>query len=197
MADTEDTSGGGPTRTKVYRRAERDSAAPAPTRPTGDGGVVPTKKMGADETPAGPVKTTVVGGLSGGDGGLEAGDPMADPVVGWLVVVQGPGRGSVRTVGMGFNTIGRDAGKNGVSLDFGDASISGEKHAVIVYDNSPENRSFTIKHEEGRNLTKLGGNAVLEHTPLNSGQEIELGGTTLRFIALCGEEFDWADSDDG
>ncbi len=197
MADSNDNSGGsGPTKTRVYRRVAAGDGAPAPTRPMGGGGKTPTKPMGGVEAASDPVKTTVVGDFGTSDAPFEAGDPMADPVVGWLVVTKGPGRGSVRGVGMGLNTIGRDPKRNIIHFDLGDGSISGEKHAVIVYDNSPGRRSFAVKHEEGRNLTKLGGNAVLELTPLHSGDEIEIGATTLRFVALCGPEFDWADTDD-
>jgi len=118
---------------------------------------------------------------------------MADPVVGWLVVVAGPGRGAVRAIGAGFNTIGRETGHNRIALDFGDSNISREKHAIIVYDDAPDKRAFTIKHEEGQNLTRVRGNAVTDFTPLVSGDEIALGATTVRFVALCGPDFDWSD----
>ena len=44
---------------------------------------------------------------------------MDDPTVGWLVVVDGPGKGQVRRLGYGVNSLGR-GGKSRVKLDFGD-----------------------------------------------------------------------------
>ena len=38
---------------------------------------------------------------------VAATDAMADPPVGWLVVVRGPGKGNVLTLGNGMNAIGR------------------------------------------------------------------------------------------
>ena len=58
------------------------------------------------------------------------GDPMDDPPVGWLVIVAGPGRGRVATLGNNRNFIGRDRGQR-VSLDYGDDTISREGHGEI------------------------------------------------------------------
>ena len=60
-------------------------------------------------------------------------DPMADPPVGWLVVVRGPGKGSVLTLGNGMNAIGRGTSSR-VRLDFGDDNVSRANHARVAYD---------------------------------------------------------------
>ena len=111
-----------------------------------------------------------------------------DPVAGWLVVVNGPGRGSSVTVGYGQNAIGRDA-KQRVALNFGDDQITRENHAVITYD--PRGRKFYVQPGSGKNLTYLGDAPVLAPQELASGAHLMLGKTTLRFIALCGPDFDW------
>lgn len=121
-----------------------------------------------------------------------AGPDMAeDPVVGWLVVVDGPGRGQARAVGYGMNSIGRGPTER-ISLEFGDAQMSRNSHAVLTYD--PRSRKFYLQHGGGRNLTYIGDQAVLTPTEISSGTDILIGATKLRFIALCGPEFDWQDT---
>lgn len=177
-----DNNGSGTTKT---RRIKSPGGGTSDTRPTGNGagGTKPASDDGAKSD--GPAKTGLVN--------AEAGVFMEDPICGWLVVVKGPGRGAICTVHGGLNSVGRDA-SNRVPLDFGDGTISGNKHCVIVYDEVE--RMFAIKHEEGKNLTRVGGKAAMELTPLGSGDEITIGETTLRFVALCGPDFDWPDTAD-
>ena len=120
-------------------------------------------------------------------------DPMADPPVGWLVVVRGPGKGRVLTLGNGMNPIGRSA-QSRVCLDFGDDNISRANHARLVYE--PRQRRWLLNHGDGTNLTYLNGEVVLSTVEVQSGAEIQLGQTTLRFQALCSQEFDWPDVND-
>ncbi|PWG74878.1 FHA domain-containing protein, partial [Enterococcus hirae] len=54
---------------------------------------------------------------------VERGAFAQDPVVGWRVIVGGPGIGSYRPVFEGNNTIGRGAA-NRIPIDFGDDTIS-------------------------------------------------------------------------
>jgi hypothetical protein len=119
-------------------------------------------------------------------------DAMDDPVVGWLVVVDGPGKGRSFQLGYGANSIGR-AREHRVPLDHGDDQISREVHAVVTYD--PRGRKFYVQHGEGRNLTYLNDVPVLQPTELNSCAHIVIGNTTLRFIPMCGEIFDWQDTE--
>ena len=121
---------------------------------------------------------------------IEAGDGMADPVVGWLVVVAGPGKGQVCKLGYGTNSLGR--GENSrARLDFGDEQISRENHAALTYD--PRGRKFYLQHGGGVNLTYLGDAPVLTPTPLEPMQDFCIGSTTLRFVPFCGPDFDWQD----
>src|SRR5581483_181419 len=109
-----------------------------------------------------------------------------DPVVGWLVIVEGPGRGRSCELGAGANSIGRDASQK-ICLDFGDQEIHREKHTVIVYD--PRSRRFFLQPGEARNLTYLGDDVVLAPTPLKGGEIISIGRTQLRCVPRCGEDF--------
>jgi hypothetical protein len=111
------------------------------------------------------------------------------PVVGWLVVVEGPGRGKSVTLGYGMNTIGRESG-NRVCLPFGDTQVSRTKHATLTYD--PRSRKFFIQHGESTNLTYVGESPVLAPLELHAGDLIRLGdATVLKFMPLCGDDFNW------
>jgi pSer/pThr/pTyr-binding forkhead associated (FHA) protein len=117
---------------------------------------------------------------------------MDVPVVGWLVVVKGPGRGRSVPLGYGMNPIGRDT-SNRVSLPFDDEQISRKKHAIITYD--PRGRKFYFQHGDSSNLSYVGEMPVLAPTLLEGGETIRLGDlTVLRFVPLCGGEFTWEDS---
>ncbi len=113
------------------------------------------------------------------------------PVVGWLVVVQGPGKGSFRPVFPGSNTIGRLTTQR-IPIDFGDDSISGEKQAFLVYDG--RKRQFQlVPNLEKSNLVHLNDAAVLSNTEIKAKDRLTVGQTTLLFVPLCGEDFDWAE----
>ena len=120
-------------------------------------------------------------------------DPMADPPVGWLVVVGGPGKGRALVLGSGMNPIGRSADSR-VRLDFGDDNVSRQNHARVVYE--PRERRWLLGHGDGTNLTYLNGDLVVGLTEIESGAEIQLGETIMRFQAFCSKEFDWQDVDD-
>ncbi|XHR28774.1 MAG: FHA domain-containing protein [Chthoniobacteraceae bacterium] len=124
-----------------------------------------------------------------GEAATIPGDPMTDPVVGWIVVVAGPGQGNTLKLGHGMNSIGRSEGQR-CRLDFGDTEISRNSHATLTYD--PRGRKFYLMHGGGQNLTYLGDIPVLQPTLLKGGELISLGKTTLKFIALCGPDFDWS-----
>jgi FHA domain-containing protein len=121
--------------------------------------------------------------------GKTSGD-LEDPVVGWLVIVNGPGRGSAHRLGYGQNSVGRDRGER-VCLDFGDESVSRTKHCFVIYE--PRKREYILRPGDGANLTYLNGKLLSEPRPLKAADLIELGGTTLRFVPLCGPDFEWQD----
>ena len=117
---------------------------------------------------------------------------MDDPPSGWLVVVAGPGKGSARTLRYGRNQIGRNSTER-VPLDYGDEMISRSNHAVITYD--PKGKKFYIQQGEGTNLVYVNGSPVLEAQLLEPLTHIMIGATTLRFIPLCGDLFDWGQAE--
>ncbi len=117
-----------------------------------------------------------------------------DPVVGWLVVVGGPGIGSYRPIFEGNNTVGRGANQR-VPLNFGDELISSEEQAYIRYDLSA--RSFLFVP----NLSKTNVVSVNDKRPtgaveLSQMDVITMGRTQLVFVPFCGAEFDWTELTD-
>jgi hypothetical protein len=111
-----------------------------------------------------------------------------DPVVGWLVVTLGLGRGQFRPVRYGQNAVGRGQDLR-ISIDFGDQRISREPHAYVIYDEVQ--RKFFIRDNGKSNIVRLNGDAVLTLSELHDRDRILIGETTLLFIALCDENFDW------
>ncbi|MDH3263324.1 MAG: FHA domain-containing protein [Paracoccaceae bacterium] len=126
------------------------------------------------------------------------GEAAASPVgvrypVGWLVVVDGPGRGASFPLAGGVSQIGRGEDQ-AVQLDYGDSTISRANHAAVAFDE--ETRGFFIGHGGKSNLVRLNGKPLLSTEAVKHGDEILVGETTLRLVALCGEAFFWAERAD-
>lgn len=128
--------------------------------------------------------------LSGAEVDEEPGakEELQDPVSGFLVVIEGPGRGSVCMLGYGMNPVGRDPGQR-IALDHGDPYVSRESHCLVTFD--PVMAKFWIQPGEGHKLAYLDDQPVLVPTELGAGDHIRLGATVLRFVPLCGEGFSW------
>ena len=131
--------------------------------------------------------------LSGGNENVVPAEnqPLKDPVSGFLAVISGPGRGSVSMLRYGKNSIGRDVSQ-AIALDHGDSRISRENHCTVTYD--PVSRKFYLQAGEGKNLTYLESQPVLAVTQLAAGNQIRVGDTELRFVPLCGQDFDWTET---
>jgi pSer/pThr/pTyr-binding forkhead associated (FHA) protein len=113
---------------------------------------------------------------------------VTEPVVAWLVIIDGPGKGNFVKLGFGMNAIGRSV-ESRVSIDFGDDQISRENHALLTYD--AKNRKFYIQHGGGANLTYLGDSPVLQPFELKGNEVISIGNTKLYFVPFCGANFNW------
>lgn len=113
--------------------------------------------------------------------------------VGWLVIVDGPGRGASFTLTPGLSTIGRDTDQT-VTLDFGDTSISRERHASIAYD-ADENCTY-VGHGGKSNIVKLNGKPLVTTEELQDGSTLKIGKTLLRYHACCTPDFSWSDEAD-
>lgn len=138
-----------------------------------------------EETTA-PARTQLVRGRQR----VERGAFEQDPVVGWLVVVGGPGIGSYRPIFEGNNTIGRGE-NNRVAIDFGDDAISSDEQAYIRYDGS--DRSFLfVPNLAKTNVVSVNAKRPTGAVELNQMDVITMGRTQLVFVPFCGPDFDWS-----
>ena len=139
-----------------------------------------------EKTAEGPARTQLVRGKNQ----VKRGSFDCDPVVGWLVVVGGPGIGQYRPIFEGNNTVGR-SDQNRIPVDFSDDAISSEEQAYVRYDSSERNFLFVP------NLAKTNVVSVNDKKPtgavvLSAMDVITMGRTQLVFVPFCGAEFDWA-----
>lgn len=109
------------------------------------------------------------------------------PVVGWLVCVEGPARGTDYRIRAGYNYIGRAQ-----HMDIcvrGDNTICRERHALVAYDQ--EERIFFFGPADGKNIVRLNGKMVMNPQEIKIHDILTVGTTKLMFVPLCGEGFDW------
>jgi hypothetical protein len=173
--------------------ALRDAKAPAREQRHFEAGEPTTRAVrGNTQTPAatpvtGPARTQALRGKPK----VQRAAFHQDPVVGWLVIVGGPGLGAFRPIFEGNNAVGRGKGQR-IPLDFGDDTISSEEQAYIRYDSM--DRSFLFVP----NLSKTNIVAVNDKKPtgavkLEAMDVITMGRTQLAFVPFCGSEFDWSE----
>lgn len=165
-------------------------AAIPPTAPVSGGGnfgggVGPTIPVGRDSAPAGgPVNafsrpTESVNYSTGGA-------VQTEPVVGWLVCVEGPLRGVDFRLHDGYNFIGREEGD--IHLQ-GDNTVSRQRHAVVAF--YGKRNTFHVGPADGRNIIELNDEPVFNHTEMKSFDILTVGNTKLMLVALCGDKFNW------
>ncbi len=122
------------------------------------------------------------------DTSTPAGAPV--PVVGWLVAVEGPCRGTDYRIHTGYNYIGREDGDICIH---GDNTISAEKDANVTY--VPQTRKLYIAHEQGKNVLLVNDMPVIGGgMEIHSFDLITIGTTKLMFIGMCGEKFTWGEA---
>jgi hypothetical protein len=110
-----------------------------------------------------------------------------DPVVGWLVCIEGPDCGRDYRIHTEQNFIGR-APTMDIAIT-GDPGIGRDRHAMVSY--NPKRHSFRVSGGESRGLVYVNEEEVLGAVELHPYDVIELGVTKLLFIPLCGERFTW------
>lgn len=164
--------------------------------PTYAGSSEPTVQlpMGTEaEAEAAPVsdKTMIYSGRPGTKAPQAGFSEETDPVVGWLVVVKGPGLGNAVALGTGMNFIGRGPEAR-VTLPFGDTMISAQDHVRIIYDDAE--RTFFIAPGSGKNVSRVNGQLLTNTLALENDALIDVSKwTRLRFKPFCGADFDWSE----
>ena len=139
-----------------------------------------------EKSPEAPARTQLVRGKNQ----VKRGHFDCDPVVGWLVVVGGPGMGHYRPVFEGNNTVGR-SDANRIPIDFGDDAISSEEQAYIRYD-SAERGFLFVPNLAKTNVVSVNDKKPTGAVTLSAMDVITMGRTQLVFVPFCGPEFDWA-----
>lgn len=115
------------------------------------------------------------------------GDVETDPVVGWLVSVEGSNFGQDFKLKTGRNFIGRSNSMD-ISLT-DDASISREKHAIVLYE--PKSNIFLVQPGDAKELFYLNDKVVLNATELEAYDVLSIGATKLLFVPCCSSKFNW------
>ncbi len=112
-----------------------------------------------------------------------------EPVVGWLVCIEGKDKGKDYRIEAKNNTIGRSE-----SMDIcisGDDTISRENHARLAYD--VKHNAFHLVPAESTNSIYLNDEPVYIPTKLNEDDVIEFGESKFVFIPFCDDKFNWQD----
>lgn len=110
-----------------------------------------------------------------------------EPIVGWLICIEGSDKGKDYRLYGRINTVGR--GENMDVCIHGDSGITRDTHVKVAYD--PKKNHFYIVPGNATNNTYLNDEPVYMQTRLNSHDLIELGETKLLFIPLCDRRFSW------
>ena len=158
-----------------------------------DGGLqMPPPGAGRGASRSGRVKTRLLGfNPDSMANPLEHAESKANDIfpVGWLVVVAGPGLGTSFSLHEGVSRVGRGEDQT-VCLNFGDNSISRENHISIAFD--AEQNAFYVGQSGRSNIVRLNNKPLLSTEQVRSGDQIRVGETTLRLVALCGDDFSWS-----
>ena len=112
-----------------------------------------------------------------------------EPVVGWLVCVEGPDKGKDYRIWAKNNTIGRSE-KMDICIK-GDTTISRENHARLAYDEK-HNKYHLIPAESTNNIY-LNDEPIYVPSVIEAYDVIEFGETKLIFVPLCNDKFTWRD----
>ena len=98
-----------------------------------------------------------------------------------------PARGQDLRLGEGRNFLGVDAAGNPAVLDAN--SPLAVRRGIVVYD--PQDNNWCALPGSSNELCTLNGKSLIEKMPLTAGDTFAVGGAQLRFVPLCGPEFNW------
>lgn len=112
-----------------------------------------------------------------------------EPVVGWLVCVEGDDYGKDFRLHASHNFIGRN---DDMDVKLKDASVSGKKHTTITFD--VKSGKFFISAGESKELAYLNDSVVLESKEIKAYDTISLGNSKLLFVPFCSDTFSWEEN---
>lgn len=112
-----------------------------------------------------------------------------EPVVGWIVCIEGAEKGRDFQIKARNNTIGRNEDMDICIRE--DPTISRKNHARLSYD--LKHNDFYIIPAENTNNIYLNDQPVYTPTRLSSYDLLELGESKFLFVPFCNEKFQWED----
>lgn len=118
--------------------------------------------------------------------GIYATRDEAKYIVGWLVCIDGPAKGTDYRLLTGFNRIGRGH-SNDIVLTT-DMQVSRELHCSIIYEE--KKNKFYVMPQAGC-LTYLREEIVDQAVEINSGDVIRVGESYLELVAFCQGDKKW------
>ena len=111
----------------------------------------------------------------------------SEPVVGWLVCIEGEHLGEDFRLKTGKNFIGRASNMDAALVK--DKSVSRDKHAIVLYE--PKAHIFLVQPGEARELSYLNDQVVLAAQELKRNDVITVGESKLMFFPCCDSVFNW------
>ena len=110
-----------------------------------------------------------------------------DPVVGWIICIEGNEKGRDYRIHADNNFIGR-SDRMDICIR-GDETVSRDNHAVISYDTV--DNTYYFSPGDGRAIVRLNDKALFQTAEINAYDKITIGKSSFLFIPLCGNEFRW------
>lgn len=149
----------------------------------------PVRPGAADAMPVPPPPPLPAGAIPGATrraGQIPAAD-KTEPVVGWLVCLDGPNRGCDYRLRAEKNFIGRSPAMDVCIAS--DDTVSRERHGVVIFD--PKKEAFWVLPGDSAGLVYLNGDIVHTPTQLKRDDVIEIGQTKLVLIPFCEGKYSW------
>lgn len=110
-----------------------------------------------------------------------------DPVVAWIVCVEGKEKGRDYRIHSDNNFIGR-SDRMDICIR-GDETVSRENHAIISYDTV--DNSYYFSPGDGRAIVRVNDKAVFQTVELKAYDKITVGKSSFLFLPFCGDGFQW------
>lgn len=112
---------------------------------------------------------------------------IIQPIVGWLVCIEGKNKGRDYRLYADLNKVGR-APNMDVCIE-GDETISRENHCFIAF--SRRSRTFNVVPGTGRNLIYLNDEDALSPRKLAAYDRLNLGESSFLFMPFCTDQYYW------
>jgi hypothetical protein len=110
-----------------------------------------------------------------------------NPVVGYLVCIDGIHKGNSYNVMQGRNFIGRSTAMD-ICLA-GNQKINRDRHAIVIYD--PRSKNFFFQPDESRDLIYVNDKLLFGPEPLKHEDIIFMGDEKFVFLQLQSSQIDW------